>query len=418
MVDTAPVALAGPSTIRRDRETVAMDDLREHLAELPCGRRLLEAAAGMDGVHLVGGAVRDLLLGRTPRELDVVVEGDVDPLATRLGAAGERVAHERFGTATVRDGDCCWDLAAARGETYARPGALPAVFAAGIEQDLVRRDITVNALALDLGSGVVRTVEHALDDLGAGQLRVLHDASFTDDPTRLWRVARYAARLGFELEPHTAALAAQAADGGALATVSRARIGNELRLALGEPDPLAALESAVALGLAPWLAPDRAVTERALQLLPAGTGRRDLIVLAAALAPAGDGDGDAALEGLEFTAPECAIVRAAARAPALDDAPRAASELARELRGLPAEAVALAGARGAPQPARRWLQELRHLGLQITGDDLRAAGLREGPEIGRRLRAVLDLRLDGALAPGRDAELQAALREPPATSDG
>lgn len=393
-----------------------MDDLRERLAELPCGRRLLEAAAGMDGVHLVGGAVRDLLLGRTPRELDIVVEGDVDPLATRLDAAGERVEHERFGTATVRAGGCCWDLAAARGESYARPGALPAVFAAGIEQDLVRRDVTVNALALDLGSGVVRTVEHALDDLGAGQLRVLHDASFTDDPTRLWRVARYAARLGFELEPHTAALAAQAAQGDALATVSRARIGNELRLALGEPDPLAALQSAVALGLAPWLAPDRALTERALELLPAGAGRRDLLVLAAALAPAGDGD--AALEGLEFTAPERAIVRAAARAPALDDAPRAASELARELRGLPAEAVALAGARGAPQPARRWLQELRHIGLQITGEDLRAAGIAEGPELGRRLRAVLDRRLDGTLAPGRDAELQAALREPPATSDG
>ncbi len=393
-----------------------MDDLRERLAELPCGRRLLGAAAGTDGVHLVGGAVRDLLLGRTPRELDVVVEGDVGALATALGAAGRHVAHERFGTATVRDGDCCWDLAAARAETYARPGALPAVVAAAIEQDLVRRDVTVNALALDLRSGHLRTVEHALDDLRAGHLRVLHDASFIDDPTRLWRVARYAARLGFALEPHTAALAAQAAAGGALETVSRARIGNELRLALGEPDPVAALQSAVALGLAPWLAPERTLTERALGLLPAGAGRRDLLVLAAALAPGGDGE--AALEGLEFTAPERAIVRAAARAPALEDTPRAPSTLARELRGLPPEAVALAGARGAPQPARRWLDELRHVGLQITGDDLRAAGIPAGPELGRRLQAVLDMRLDGALEPGRDAELRAALGEPPATSNG
>ena len=80
-----------------------------------------------DGVHLVGGAVRDLLLGRAPRELDVVVEGDVGALAARLGAGATRVAHERFGTATVRDGDCRWDLAAARAETYARPGALPDV---------------------------------------------------------------------------------------------------------------------------------------------------------------------------------------------------------------------------------------------------------------------------------------------------
>ncbi|MGH2899772.1 MAG: hypothetical protein ACRDMZ_13950, partial [Solirubrobacteraceae bacterium] len=82
-----------------------MDDLRERLAELPCGRALLEAAAGAAGVHLVGGAVRDLLLGREPRELDVVVEGDVAALAARLGGA-EHVAHARFGTATVRAGDC------------------------------------------------------------------------------------------------------------------------------------------------------------------------------------------------------------------------------------------------------------------------------------------------------------------------
>ena len=390
-----------------------MDDLRERLRELPCGRRLLGATAGMGGVHLVGGAVRDLLLGREPRELDVVVAGDVDALAARLGARGERVAHERFGTATVRDGDCCWDLAAARGETYARPGALPDVFAAGIEQDLMRRDVTVNALALDLANGAVRTVEHALDDLDAGRLRVLHDASFIDDPTRLWRVARYAARLGFELEPHTAALAAQAVAGGAPATISRARIGNELRLALGEPDPVAALQAAVTLGLAPWLAPDRALTERALALLPPGEGRRDLLVLAAALAPGSDGD--AALEGLELTAAERAVLRAAMQTPALDAAPHAPSELARAMRGLPPEAIALAGARGAPQPARRWLGELRHVGLQITGDDLRAAGIPEGPQLGRRLRAVLDLRLDGALEPGREAELEAALREPPAT---
>lgn len=386
-----------------------MDDLRERLRSIPCGRRLLDASAGMTGVHLVGGAVRDLLLERAPRELDVVVEGDVEALAARLGASGEHVAHERFGTATVRSGDCRWDLAAARGETYAQPGALPVVFAAGIERDLERRDVTVNAIALDLSSGALRTVEHALDDLRSGRLRVLHDASFADDPTRLWRIARYAARLGFAIEPHTAALAREAVAAGAPATVSGTRIGNELRLALAEPDPVAALASARALGLAPWMSPDRALTERALALLPAGEGRRDLLVLAASLA----GGEDSVLDGLGFTAPERAIVRACVRAPALGDASRAPSELARALRGLPVEAVALAGARGSPQAARRWLDELRHVTLEITGADLLAAGLRAGPELGRRLEAALDRRLDGDLAPGRDAELEAALEDPP-----
>ena len=111
-------------------------------------------------------------------------------------------------------------------------------------------------------------------------------------------------------------------------------------------------------------------------------------------------------------------MRACRETPALDGAPasRLPSELARELRGRPPEAVALAGARDAGAAgavgaavARRWLQELRHVGLQITGDDLRAAGIAEGPDLGRRLQAVLDLRLDGAVGADREAQLAAAL---------
>ncbi len=431
----------------------ATPDLLARLRELPCGRRLLDVAASMGGVHLVGGAVRDLLLGRDPRELDVVVEGEVDALAAALGDAA--AVHERFGTATVHDGDCSWDLAAARAETYPHPGALPDVRPAPLVEDLQRRDVTVNAIAFDLATGESQAVEHALDDLAAGRLRVLHDASFRDDPTRLWRVARYAARLGFELEPHTAELAADAVRGRFAERVSGARIGNELRLALGEPDPLAALERAAALGLAPWLAPDRARTAAALALLPEGEGRADLVVLAAALDEDAD-DADQRLAGLDFKASERAVLRAASRAPQVAAAALAAqrpSELARALRGLPVEAVALAGAtavnvpsapprpageacaaprggsaetspaagghgatepseparRAAAEPVRRWLDDLRHVTLQIDGDDLLAAGLPRGPEIGRRLAATLDLVLDGELGPDRDAQLAAAL---------
>ena len=387
-----------------------MDDLLDRVAWLRCGRRLLDAAAGQDGVHLVGGAVRDLLLGREPRELDVVVEGDVAALARRLGAAV--TVHERFGTATVQSDGCRFDLAAARAETYARPGALPDVRPAGIDADLRRRDVTVNALALDLADGTLRAVEHAREDLAAGRLRVLHDASFTDDPTRLWRIARYAARLGFALEDQTAALAAAAVAAGALDTVSGDRIGNELRLALGEPDPVAALAAAAALGLAPWLAPDRERTDAALALLPAGEGRPDLVVLGASLAA---GEAGAPLDALGFTASEQAVLRACARAPQLAAAMTDAAQpsaLARVLRGQPVEAVAVAGAHGAAAPARRWLNELRHVGLAITGDDLLAAGVPRGPQIGRRLAAALDRRLDGALAAGREAELAAALQAP------
>src|SRR5918997_801295 len=194
-VGVTPCMVEAVGSHRRLRETVAMNgpSLLKRLRTLPCGQRLLNAAASQDGVHLVGGAVRDLV-------------------------------HGRFGTATVRQGACRWDLACARAEDYARPGALPDVRAAGIDEDLRRRDVTINAIALELASGALRAVEHARADLDARRLRVLHDASFVDDPTRLWRIARYAARLGFELEEHTAQLAREAVRAGALDTVSGARI--------------------------------------------------------------------------------------------------------------------------------------------------------------------------------------------------
>lgn len=386
-----------------------MDDLLEHLGALPCGRRLLTVVGGTPGVHLVGGAVRDLLLGRVPRELDVVVEGDVAALAAALGDSA--ATHERFGTVTVSLDDCRWDLAASRAEEYARPGALPDVRPAGITEDLRRRDVTINAIALELAGGELRAVEHAFDDLAARRLRVLHDASFRDDPTRLWRLARYRARLDFEIEPHTAELARAAVDAGLAERVSGARIGRELRLALAEPDPVAALDSAVALGLAPWLEPNRARAEAALELLPAGEGRPDLVVLAAALAESPD-DADQRLAGLEFTAAERAVLRAAGRSRQLAAeaaAARRPSELARVLRRVPVEAVALAGADGPAEPPRRWLDELRHITLAIDGDDLLAAGVPRGPQVGRRLAATLDLRLDGELDDDSASQLHVAL---------
>ncbi len=134
-------------------------------------------------------------------------------------------------------------------------------------------------------------------------------------------------------------------------------------------------------------------------------------MLAAALAENAD-DADQRLAGLDFKASERAVLRAAARAPQVAAAALAAqrpSELARALRGLPVEAVALAGASGAAEPVRRWLGELRHVGLAIDGDDLLAAGVERGPQVGRRLAATLDLRLDGELGDDRDEQLAAAL---------
>ncbi len=384
--------------------TVDGDAIVARVPALPGGVALLEAARSSPApVHLVGGAVRDIALGHAPRELDVVVDGDPQPLVASLD--GDKSVFDRFGTARIDlPGGATIDVARARAETYAAPGALPDVVPAPIDVDLLRRDVTVNAIAVDLRSGVLRAAPHALDDLAAGRLRVLHDASFIDDPTRLWRVARYRARLGFEADDHTRALAA-AADP---STVSGPRLGAELRLALNEPEPVAALRAAQDLNAA-LLPPGFAAVhpDDALELL-AGEGRRDLVILAASVAGMDVSALLAWLDDLAFAADDRDLVAAASR-PSTGAPLHAAqmpSQIARAARGAPVEAVALAGGPNA----RRWLGELRHVALQIDGHDLLAAGIAEGPEIGARLQRTLDGVLDGEIAPNRDAQLAAALR--------
>jgi tRNA nucleotidyltransferase (CCA-adding enzyme) len=372
--------------------------LLERLAELPHGRAVLDAPRA--GVHLVGGAVRDLALGRAPREIDLVVEGDPEPLIEALG--GAQTEHERFGTTVVAG----VDVVRARVETYPQPGALPEVRAGSLDEDLRRRDFTVNAIAVALADGEVHAVERADEDLAARVLRVLHDGSFRDDPTRLWRLARYGARLGFAAEERTLQLASEAVADGAPQTVSGVRMGNELRLALREPDPVAALVEAAALGLLPaGFVPVRA--DEALALLPPGEARADLALLAACCAGMDARALLAWLDHMGFPGDERDLVAAASRfvtgAPLR--AARTPSEIARAARGAPLEAVALAGG----DNARRWIDELRHVQLHISGDDLLAAGVPQGPEIGERLRRTLDRVLDGEIAPGRESELAAAL---------
>jgi tRNA nucleotidyltransferase (CCA-adding enzyme) len=283
-------------------------------------------------------------------------------------------------------------------------------------------------------------VEHACDDLAAGRLRVLHERSFLDDPTRLWRLARYRARLGFAVEERTAQLATEAVAAGALGTVSLARAGAELRLALGEADAVAALEALGELGVLAALHPrlrfDARLARDALGLLSAAEGgagpdpRPDLLLLAVVFQPMAvdlleegmdvQSDMHALLEGMEFRATESdLVVRAAICADSV------AEELARAEEGSEIyeiasfeslEGVALAGAWDEPSwsnarvAAHRWLEELRNVRLEITGADLLAAGIPEGPEVGRRLQAALYAKLDGELGGGREAELAAALQ--------
>jgi len=394
------------------------DDRLARLRALPVAAPVLDGLAGEEGVHVVGGAVRDLLLDRTPAELDLVVEGDALPVARRAAErlGGTVVEHPRFGTATVRVGDVVFDLAGAREERYERPGALPEVtVGATLADDLARRDFTVNAIALRLAGGELTQVPGALDDLRDGRLRVLHDDSFADDPTRLLRLARYAARLGFAADPHTDRLAARAAADGALATVSGERLGAELRLLLREPQP-AALAALARHGvgralLGPAFAGDPVLIRAALAELPADA-RPDLVALAAALVDADRDELPARLRALAFPAPDAAAVLAAATAgrlrAALDAATRP-SEVDALLRREPPEAIALAAALGLGRPGAvaAWRDRDSDRRLALTGDDLLAAGLR-GPAVGAALAVARAAMLDAG-AETREDQLAAAL---------
>jgi tRNA nucleotidyltransferase (CCA-adding enzyme) len=433
--------------VNGQRQQIDGQAVLERLRELPGGAQLLELAERREDVELIGGATRDMLLGQTPRELDVVVDGTADAFADQIVSIldsrssaddAERCTielHERFGTAVVTWQGGRIDIAARRAESYAAPGALPDVRAGTPEEDLRRRDFTVNAIALGLGGphrGDLRAAPDALDDLAAGRLRVLHERSFLDDPTRLLRLGRYRARLGFEPDERTARLAAEAIAGGALATVSHARIGAELRLTLAEPDPVGALESLQQLGVLSALHEaielDAPLARAALAALPpAPDAWADVLLIASLLLPARTYDAidyetrlRVLLDGFEFPAAERErAVQSAILAPRIAERLQRAhspAQVYETAHDAPLEAIALAaglaeaeGRRDAADAARRWLDELRHVRLTITGDDLLDAGIAAGPEIGRRLEQALRRKLDGELQTGREAELRAAL---------
>jgi tRNA nucleotidyltransferase (CCA-adding enzyme) len=339
--------------------------------------------ACVEPVYLVGGAVRDLLLGRGRADLDLVVVGDAAALATKLGA--EVVEHERFATAKARLDGHEVDIASARAESYPQPGALPEVRpAADVEADLARRDFTINAIAIPL-RGEPRLIDpyggHA--DIEAGLLRVLHPRSFADDPTRALRAARYAARFGFELEPETARLLRDAD----LETVSFDRRESEMLRLAGEESAVRALELLDAWGLEKTQPRGIALARRVDDLLAAppwqGVADREVALLAAARTSL----------GWEGGLPS--------------DPPNRPSEgVALASRRRPVELV-LARARGA-EWLDRYLLEWRSVELAIDGEDLIAAGVPQGPAVGVGLAAALRGKLDGEVS-GREAELEVAL---------
>ncbi|TKB92528.1 MAG: CCA tRNA nucleotidyltransferase [Nitrospira sp.] len=205
------------------------------------------ADEGGVSLYLVGGVVRDLLLKRETWDLDLTVEGDGIAFA-RLVADRYRAGlavFERFATARLVFPDGLkMDIATTRRESYAQPALLPTVQPASIEEDLSRRDFTINAIAVQLNTkqfGRLLDPYGGKSDLRARVIRVLHEGSFQDDPTRIFRAIRFEQRFGFRLDPATARLLAQAASMNLIQRLSGPRLQNEVLLLFAERDPVCAI---------------------------------------------------------------------------------------------------------------------------------------------------------------------------------
>lgn len=218
----------------------------------PQFKRILKKSSLVAGslgcrIYLVGGVVRDLILGKTVFDLDVVVEGDaiifVEKLASQLKVKLKR--HHNFGTATLYFEGHKIDFATARTEKYAHWGALPRVKSASLAKDLFRRDFSINAMAISLNKvdyGVIVDLYNGLNDLRKGIIRVLHAKSFQDDPTRILRAIRFEQRFSFKIESETLKMIKEALKSNNLELVGPHRLRNEIILTLKEPKPYFCIE--------------------------------------------------------------------------------------------------------------------------------------------------------------------------------
>ncbi|MGB2876031.1 MAG: CBS domain-containing protein [Gaiellaceae bacterium] len=404
--------------------------LTDELARLERLQPVFEAVAAVsepfDGVYLVGGTVRDILLGEPSFDVDIAVEGDAIALAQALAdALGGRVrAHEKFGTAVVIYGeDKRIDVVTTRTEFYDAPAALPTVEHASIREDLFRRDFTINAMAVSLkGADMGRLVDPfgGRRDLEARTIRVLHNLSFIDDPTRIFRAIRYENRYGFRMDEHTLRLARGTIEMGLVGDLSSARLRDELEALLEEGDIEHSILRLAELGADRAIHPHLAADEEAVELLGRLTGLRDryrleipswrlgLAVLARKLPP------DEVYQWLQ----RLKVRRRDAEqiAAAVTVGPKLAERLRKGAE--PAEVVALAEpyAPDAPlfalgladlAPLHAYFERLRDVRLEVSGADLAELGLTESPRVGEVLAELRRRKLNGELD-GRDSELAAA----------
>jgi tRNA nucleotidyltransferase (CCA-adding enzyme) len=388
-------------------------------------------------LYIVGGSVRDLLLGRPIKDIDFTVEGNAAKLAEAIlrKYAGKVVFHSRFGTATWTLDDSTFrrlnvpllgasafppflDLISARAETYSKPGALPTVKQSNIDDDLRRRDFTINAMALRLDGRYYGQLHDPLGgqaDLERGLIRVLHDRSFIDDPTRMFRSVRYTSRYGFALERRTSDLINDEARR-VLSGLSGERLRHELDMIFEEQHPSTMLHRLAELDL---LAPIHPSLQHAnfqlpfIDILPEEFGEFTIPDITSFkrtlgwilwLMPLSTFDIEAISKRMDFSAlltrSTLAGSRLLAELPSqVNWKPSQWTFYLEELPSISVYAVYLIRMESA---LRSYLVTWRKIKPALTGEDLKQHGLQPGPRFAEILRQLRAARLDGEVMSRED----------------
>ena len=350
--------------------------------------------------------MRDAVLDVSANDLDFVLVGDAPALAVDVARelAGTIVVHSRFGTATIDIGGDRVDVVTARKESYSSPGSLPEVFAGNLEDDLARRDFSINAMALPLAGDSPEVIDPhgGLSDIAARTIRTMHSESFTDDPTRMFRAVRYEQRLGFQISSDTLSDLRETIVDGYADAVSGDRWRHEFQRIFSESQAFKMLIRAIGLGLLAAVHPALS-DSRPLSIL-AGESRLTASDYLAALAiPLSPVDGEQMSRRLNLPTDWARVVRDTIAlkeiTPSISGPSVKVSAVCSALEGLDNDAIA-AFARLAQEPrfaARlgRYLDVWKQVTPRLTGDDLLIMGVPAGSMVGEILQELLSAKLDG-----------------------
>ena len=378
-------------------------------------------------MYLVGGSVRDMLLGAPAKDLDIVVEGDASVLVFQVAKAikGEVPAYSQFGTAKVKLEGQRFDLVTARRETYSKPGALPSVTPSTIQEDLARRDFSINAMAITMSGpdpGRILDLHGGRSDLRRGVVRVLHSRSFEDDATRILRAVRYEQRFGFKLEEETRVLLAKAIADGMLDRISGSRLRRELEHMLNEDRPHLPISRCGELGILQAIHPPLGNGSKVNGLVGQALESPTMSYLGALTYPMSAQEGEAFIHRLRMASRWAKVVRdtIAVRLkcgedpkgrPYIGDPALSMGQTCSFLdRFSPASVkvnALLAESAVVTSALEHYLTDSRYVKPALNGTDLISMGVEQGPSVGEVLRELKNARIEGRINT-REEELQLA----------